>query len=299
MKRVARPALAEHEMRHEAGQGARPASSVLRLLLPILIVLFCLFCVAYPLAVIGVAFDVPSPFSLGVAGSALLFLEGTLVLLACVLLFGWQRALAVGLLIIVLSYLVEAVGVNTGFPFGAYLYTDTLWPHLPGGVPLAVMFAWLLIVLGAYSWVRAIDSRLGRVLLGCILGTLLDLAIEPVAAHVVHYWQWVAPGPLNYYGVPLANFFAWLIVIFLLLLLVESIFPRDNKASSYVTTRRAERLARSIPRALFAVSLFMFGLVDLTHGYYGGTLFAALAGVVLSGLALHVVSFRNNQTTPI
>jgi len=299
MKRVARNAVDEHGMRDEAGQGARPAYSVLRLLLPILIVLFCLFCVAYPLAVIGVAFDVPSPFSLGAAGSALLFLEGALVLLACVLLYGWRRALAVGLLIIVLSYLVEAVGVNTGFPFGAYLYTDTLWPRLPGGVPLAVMFAWLLIVLGAYNWVRAIGSRLGRALLGSILGTLLDLAIEPVAAHVVHYWQWVAPGPLNYYGVPLANFFAWLIVIFLLLLLVESIFPRDNKASSYVTTRRAERLARSIPRALFAVSLFMFGLVDLTHGYYGGTLFAALAGVVLSGLALHVVSSRNNQTTPI
>lgn len=281
MKRVARPALADHEMRHEARQGARPAYTMSRLLLLLLMVLFGLFCVAYPLAVIGVAFDVPSPFSLGAAGSALLFLEGALVLLACVLLSGWRRALTAGLLIIVLSYLVEAVGVNTGFPFGAYLYTDTLWPRLPGGVPLAVMFAWLLIVLGAYNWVRVIGSRLGRALLGGILGTLLDLAIEPVAAHVVHYWQWFAPGPLNYYGVPLANFVTWLIVIFLLLLLVESIFPRNDKAHNNVTTRRAERLARSIPRILFAASLFMFGLVDLTHGYYGGTLCAALAGAVL------------------
>ncbi|HEV2660257.1 MAG TPA: carotenoid biosynthesis protein [Ktedonobacteraceae bacterium] len=293
MKRVARPAIDEHGTENEVKRGTRPASSMVRLLLPILIVLFCLFCVAYPLAVIGVAFDVPSPFSLGAAGSALLFLEGTLVLLACALLYRWRRALAAGLLIIVLSYLVEAVGVNTGFPFGAYLYTDTLWPRLPGGVPLAVMFAWLLIVLGAYKWVRAIGSRLGRALLGAILGTLLDLAIEPVAAHVVHYWQWLAPGPLNYYGVPLANFVAWLIVIFLLLLLVEAIFLRDEKAYSKVNPHRTERLARSIPRILFAASLFMFGLVDLTHGYYGGTLFAALAGVVLSGIALHVVNNRN------
>lgn len=294
MKRVARDAIDEHEVRNEAGQGARPAYNMLRLLLPILLVLFGLFCVAYPLAVIGVAFDVPSPFSLGAAGSALLFLEGTLVLLACVLLYGWRRALAAGLLISVLSYLVEAVGVNTGFPFGAYLYTDTLWPRLPGGVPLAVMFAWLLIVLGAYNWVRTVGSRLGRALLGGILGTLLDLAIEPVAAHVVHYWQWLAPGPLNYYGVPLANFVAWLIVIFLLLLLVEAIFPRDEKASSYVATRRAERVARSIPRILFVTSLFMFGLVDLTHGYYGGTLFAALAGVVLLANVMHVKYYCNN-----
>jgi uncharacterized membrane protein len=281
MKRVARAAVDEHGTENEAGQGTRPAYSVLHLSLLLMIVLFCLFCVAYPLAVVGVAFDVPSPFSLGAAGSALLFLEGTLVLLACMLLYGWRRALTIGLLIIVLSYLVEAVGVNTGFPFGAYLYTNTLWPRLPGGVPLAVMFAWLLIVLGAYNWVRAIGSRLGRALLGGILGTLLDLAIEPVAAHVVHYWQWFAPGPLNYYGVPLANFIAWLIVIFLLLLLVEAIFPRGEKIYNDVTTRRTERLAQSIPRILFAASLFMFGLVDLTHGYYGGTLFAALACVVL------------------
>ncbi len=294
MKRVARDALDEHGTESEVGQGARPAYNVLRLARLLLIVLFCLFCVAYPLAVIGVAFDVPSPFSLGAAGSALLFLEGALVLLACVPFFGWRRTLTVGLLIIVLSYFVEAVGVNTGFPFGAYLYTNTLWPRLPGGVPLAVMFAWLLIVLGAYSWVRTTGSRLGRALLGAILGTLLDLAIEPIAAHVVHYWQWLAPGPLNYYGVPLANFVAWLIVIFLLLLLVESIFPRDNKADSYGTTHRAERLARSIPRILFVASLFMFGLIDLTHGYYGGTLFAALAGVVLLDSVFRVAVFRTH-----
>ncbi|HEV2661475.1 MAG TPA: carotenoid biosynthesis protein, partial [Ktedonobacteraceae bacterium] len=115
----------------------------------------------------------------------------------------------------------------------------------------------------------------------------------PVAAHIVHYWQWLAPGPLNYYGVPLANFFAWLIVIFLLLLLVEAIFPRDERAYSNVNSHRTERLARSIPCILFVTSLFMFGLVDLTHGYYGGTLCAALAGVVLSGIALHVVNNRN------
>ncbi len=292
MKRVARAAVDEQGTEDEAGQDARPAYNVFRLSRLLLIVLFCLFCVAYPLAVVGVAFDVPSPFSLGAAGSALLFLEGTLVLLACMLLYGWRRALAVGLLIIVLSYLVEAVGVNTGFPFGAYLYTDTLWPRLPGGVPLAVMFAWLLIVLGAYNWVGAIGSRLGRALLGAILGTLLDLAIEPVAAHVVHYWQWLAPGLLNYYGVPLANFVAWLIVIFLLLLLVESIFPRGEKIYNNVTTHRAQRLARFFPRILFAASLFMFGLVDLTHGYYGGMLFAALAGVVLLAHVFPVVVFR-------
>ncbi len=38
----------------------------------------------------------------------------------------------------------------------------------------------------------------GSVLLRALLATLLDLAIEPVAAHVVQYWEWLAPGPANY-----------------------------------------------------------------------------------------------------
>ena len=39
------------------------------------------------------------------------------------------------------------------------------------------------------------------------------------------------------------------------------------------------------PRILFGASLFMFGLVDITHGYYGAALLGVLAGLVLWGLA--------------
>ncbi len=45
-------------------------------------VLFCLFCIAYPIAVAGVAFDVPPTFSMTWTGSALLILEGMLLVLS-------------------------------------------------------------------------------------------------------------------------------------------------------------------------------------------------------------------------
>jgi len=35
------------------------------------------------------------------------------------------------------------------------------------------------------------------------------------------------------------------------------------------------------PRILFSCSLFMFGLVDLTHGYYWATLLALLAAFIV------------------
>jgi uncharacterized membrane protein len=257
-------------------------SIVYLLLRRLFLVLFCLFCFFYPFAVIGVAFNVQPPFSLYWAGSVLLFLEGTLLILAAMLLYGLASALFISLLVITLSYLVEAIGVNTGFPFGGYHYTDILFLHLPGGVPLAVMFAWLLIVFGGYAWAHSEtrDLTMRTALLGAFLATLLDMAIEPVAAHVVHYWEWSPPGPIGYYGVPFANFAAWFLVAFVLLLLAGRYFRKRVVSDRSGTLR----LAVFTPRFLFSTSLFMFGLVDLTHGYYIGSLLAIFAGCLLFSL---------------
>ncbi len=45
----------------------------------------------------------------------------------------------------------------------------------------------------------------GTALYSALLAVLLDLVLEPVAAHVVFYWRWLAQGPLDYYGMPLIN----------------------------------------------------------------------------------------------
>jgi uncharacterized membrane protein len=273
-----------------------------------------LFCVAYPIAVTGVAFNVQPPFSLAWAGSALLFLEGTLVTCAMLISVGWRRGLLASLLIIALSYLVEAIGVNTGFPFGVYHYTAVLFPLLPGHVPLAVMFAWLMVISGSYGWLYRPTRRLSLsfVLVGAALAMLLDLEIEPVASHLEHYWQWLTPTGLSCYGVPLTNFAAWFAVAALLLWLtdrlihsrgdLDSIVYRetagghndttDNQERKEITAsyngtplRYTSRLALLVPRVLFAASLFMFGLVDLTHGYY-----LAVGMGLLAAVSLYIVS---------
>ncbi len=255
--------------------------------------LFGLFCFAYPFAVIGVAFDVKPPFSLDWAGSALLFLEGTLLIVDAMLLYNRWRALLAGLCVILLSYGVETLGVTTGFPFGRYHYTGILFPALPGGVPLAVMFAWILVVFGSYGVVmkRRTVFRLGDALIAAALAALLDLAIEPVAAYIEHYWLWSRPASLNYYGVPLANFVSWFVVAFVFLLLVgwlltqgrtSEALQREEVERKYIQKRRSVWLLVLLtPRILFSCSLFMFGLVDLTHGYYWATLLALLAGAII------------------
>lgn len=260
------------------------------------IVLAGLFCFCYPFAVIGVAFDVKPPFSLDWAGSFLLFVEGSLLLVIAMLRYGYLRGLLAGLCIIVLSYAVEALGANTGFPFGVYHYTAILLPHLPGYVPLPVMFAWLLIIFGSYGAVkRSVSGKRGMVVgtavTSALLAMLLDLAIEPVAAHVVFYWRWLAQGPLNYYGVPWINFVAWFAVAFVLLLLADwtlrgwnaqmALQSKQEICQQQQKVGMVEYLIMLVPRLLFLCSLFMFGLVDLTHGYYWGTLWALCAGAII------------------
>ena len=266
------------------------------LLRRLLLVLCVIFCVAYPIGVIGVAFDVHPPFSLAWAGSALLFLEGSILIIAMMLSAGWWRGVLAGLVIIALSYVIETIGVNTGFPFGVYYYTGVLFPALPGGVPLAVLFAWVLIIFGVYGWLtgnqtggqhngwQGSNQHIGLrgAVIGALLATLLDMEIEPVATHLERYWLWLGPGYINYYGVPVANFVAWFFVACVLLLLVDRIVVRWNVSRfSYSSFARRGRWEAYLSRALYVLSLFMFGLVDLTHGYYGAALMGVLAGLVL------------------
>lgn len=251
----------------------------------VVVFLFCLFCVAYPIALIGVAFDVHPPFSMTWAGSVLLILEGTMLAVALMDEYG-PAGLFVAVLVVVLAYGVEALGVATGFPFGSYHYTNVLFPLLPGGVPVAVIFAWLMIMIV----VRGLTVRppllmggrwLTSWLFAAVCATLLDLELEPVAFHLEHYWVWLAPGGISYYGVPLMNFVAWFVVALVLLFFVNGLLW--GAVSYQNVTSFWSRLPLNVPTWLYFANVFMFGLVDLTHGYY------IAVGVALLALILPFV----------
>src|SRR6266566_4841258 len=275
----------------------------------VVVFLFCLFCVAYPIALIGVAFDVHSPFSMTWAGSVLLILEGTMLAVALMDQYGPFGLLAV-LAIAVLAYGVEALGVGTGFPFGVYHYTDVLVPRLPGGVPLAVIFAWLMIIIAVYCIMHSPTPIMGGCLitglLAPVLATLLDLEIEPVAFHLEHYWEWSSPGSINYYGIPLSNFVAWFVVALLLNILVSIILSRT--IGFLDLTSFASRLPTVVPPLVFTATVLLFGVVDLTHGYYLGVGCVIVVDILLlvikpfphfsAMLAAPLVELRGEQVYP-
>jgi putative membrane protein len=125
------------------------------------------------------------------------------------------------------AWVVEALGSATGFPFGAYEYTDVLQPQL-AGVPLVISLAWFMMLVPAWAVAEAIlgrsHERLGRwyaPLHAAVAGaafTAWDLYLDPqMVAHEL--WIWDKPG--GFFGIPWINFVGWWLAASLLTLLIR------------------------------------------------------------------------------
>ncbi len=199
-------------------------------------------------------------------GGFLLILQGTLLALWLAVNAG-KRGMGAALLIGGLSFGIEYLGVTTGWPFGRYTYTDVLGLKVGGAVPLPIPFAWLLVVPAALGTAMALLPKRAAgwwvALLASLLALGLDLLLEPVAAYVVGYWQWIEDGP--YYGVPTANFIAWGTTALALCVLMLVLAGRQLRGAPFLP---------ALPTLLYMLNLLQFTLVDLAHGYP----FAALIG---------------------
>jgi putative membrane protein len=255
---------------------------------------FGIYCFVFPWAMLLLSFDW-MPFGMEWMSSLLLVVLG----LACA---GWlwtnygRAGLLVSTGIFLAGLALEYEGVVTGFPFGAYQYTGVLVPALPGGLPLVIGFAWLLIITGSFCsawWLLAPlrSDRAGRTrtirlaLVGAILAVGLDMLIEPVAYHVKGYWLWLAGGA--YYGIPWSNFVTWLAASFAMILAMAALLRTGKRA-------RWERL----PVALFVMNAALFGVVNAAHGYWlPGVVTLLLCGAmgVRAARFLTDASARNNS----
>lgn len=117
------------------------------------------------------------------------------------------------IVVVLFSFFAETVGVKTGLVFGSYTYGSTLWPQLLG-VPLAIGFAWLLMMLCSMALMQRLPkigqaSSVIQVITIAILMTFFDWMMEP-AAIKLGYWSW------HDGRVPLQNYAAWFVISWLL-----------------------------------------------------------------------------------
>lgn len=251
---------------------------------------FGVYCFVFPWAMLLMSFDW-MPFGMEWMSSLLLAMLG----LASA---GWlwtnfgRIGLIVSAGIFTVGVALEYMGVLTSFPFGSYKYTGVLVPELPGGVPVAIGFAWLLIVVSGLFTAQSlllsrrspVVSRRLSVCIGALLAVGLDLLLEPVAYHIKNYWQWLA-NEGGYYGIPWSNFLAWFVAAFVMNLAVSAIL-KSSRPTFWAW----------MPVALFTMNVLLFGTVNIAHGYW---LSGIIALILITAIALgRPATGRRRPKTP-
>lgn len=128
------------------------------------------------------------------------------------------RFISIILFIIIISWVVELIGVKTGLIFGNYKYGSILQPQILG-TPIPIGFAWISTLLGSYAItqiiLKKINSKFVILIFTAFLMTLFDFMMEP-AAIKLGYWYWESG------TVPIQNYLAWFVIGFFFALLFST-----------------------------------------------------------------------------
>jgi len=119
----------------------------------------------------------------------------------------------------------EAIGVATGYPFGAYSYADSLGVQVLG-VPLIVPMAWVMMAYPTLLVAQRLTRRWAP-WVGAFSLTSWDVFLDPQMVAEGH-WKWLHPEPglPGVPGIPLTNFAGWLLVSLLVMVLLNRL-PRS------------------------------------------------------------------------
>ena len=123
--------------------------------------------------------------------------------------------------IAIFGFLIEVIGVNTGYIFGDYVYESTLgWKLF--NTPFVIGINWLILTYGVvYTFSGSVNRKITTAFIGACVLLLLDILIEPVAMNY-DFWTW------KNNVVPLKNYVAWFSISFFLCYII-SFFKGESK----------------------------------------------------------------------
>lgn len=202
------------------------------------------------------------------------------------LLLGRARAIALFLCATLISFAFEWVGEITGWPFSPYHYTDVLGWKIGGRIPALIPLAWYMMFYPSYiiANLLAEGGPIPRVpgmvriiwlsLMSAAVMTAWDLTMDPVmsfrgkdvdkglispSADVgTPAWIWAEDGA--HFGVPLQNYFGWMLTAFVVFLVYRWLETKLDHAPAH---GMCSRLMISLPIGLYTA----MALVDTWLGY--------------------------------
>jgi len=139
-----------------------------------------------------------------------------------------DRRAAVGVAGLALyAYVIEFVGLRTGWPYGDFHYVVDLGPTV-AGVPVGLPVFFLPLVCNAYLLCLLLlgdRARAAWVRLPAVIATVvaMDLVLDPGAV-ALGFWTYPGGGPV--YGVPLSNFAGWVLSATVTVLVLDAVLDR-------------------------------------------------------------------------
>jgi uncharacterized membrane protein len=197
-----------------------------------------------------------------------------------------QNVLLAAFVIALMGGAAQALGVKLGIPFGPFVFGPGAGPRLFRTLPWSVPLIWVVVILNSRGVARLILRPWRKVrsygfwLIGltALLTAGFDLALEPFAARVQHYWFWQPTKfPMTWQGAPLMNFLSWATVALLMLAFVTPALINKNPV---------RRPPDFHPLAVWLGALLLFGLASTLHGIWPAGVFDGLLAVLVAVFAI-------------
>ncbi len=134
------------------------------------------------------------------------------------------------LIVGLVAIIIEGFALNTGFPYGHFFYNSQAGYKIFNSVPVTTPFAWIMILCGCFAISSAFSRGSFWKLCLSTIGLMVwsDLLLDPVAVSL-GWWYW--PNGGIYYGVPLVNFFGWVISAAIGVLMFGYLVKRTESAT--------------------------------------------------------------------
>lgn len=151
-----------------------------------------------------------------------------------------ERFLILSLLIFILGYSIEAIGVATGLLFGNYEYGTPLGFKI-FKTPIMIGVNWLFLTLSTYGIIQYFSKKaIWLILLPPFLMVGLDFFVEPVAM-ALGFWEWKND------TIPFQNYVMWFFTSLLIHALIYFFRPKINAKISFV---------------IFGIQVVFFGILN-------------------------------------
>jgi len=142
-------------------------------------------------------------------------LQVTFVLQVLYRAWGWWSMIRSAAGIVLLAWVVQAIVIRSGLPYGTMQYTSLLQPQVMS-VPVLIPLTWLMMLPPAWAVAKLITRRLS----GCLMRPAFMLVsafaftawgfyLDPLMVHL-GLLQWSPVG--EFYGTPWLNYTGWLLV---------------------------------------------------------------------------------------